>query len=73
MYAFEMGLCGMIYIPSFMKIGTGVEGILRFYLCARTHARTHTHTHTHTHTEEVYSYFYQNKESMLKILGNCHI
>jgi hypothetical protein len=24
-----MGSCGMIYIPSFMKIGTSVEGILR--------------------------------------------
>jgi hypothetical protein len=26
----EMASCGMIYIPSFMKIGTGVEAILRF-------------------------------------------
>jgi hypothetical protein len=26
----EMGLTGMIYIPSFMKIGKGAEGILRF-------------------------------------------
>jgi hypothetical protein len=25
----EMGSGGMIYIPSFMKIGKGVEGILR--------------------------------------------
>jgi hypothetical protein len=30
--AAEMGLGGMIYIPSFMKIGAGVEAILRFYL-----------------------------------------
>jgi hypothetical protein len=28
----EMALCGMIYIPSFMKIGTGVQAILRFCL-----------------------------------------
>jgi hypothetical protein len=28
--AVEMGSSGMIYLPSFMKIGTGVEGILRF-------------------------------------------
>jgi hypothetical protein len=32
-YAVQMDLCGMIYIPSFMKIGTGVQGILR--LCLR--------------------------------------
>jgi hypothetical protein len=29
-YAFEMASCGMIYIPSFMKIGTGVQAILMF-------------------------------------------
>jgi hypothetical protein len=27
-----MGSGGMIYVPSFMKIGTGVEAISRFYL-----------------------------------------
>jgi hypothetical protein len=32
MYAFDMGSCGMIYIPSFIKIGTGVQQILRFCL-----------------------------------------
>jgi hypothetical protein len=26
----EISAGGMIYIPSFMKIGTGVEGTLRF-------------------------------------------
>jgi hypothetical protein len=31
-YTIEMGSCVMIYIPSFMKIGTGVQGILRFCL-----------------------------------------
>jgi hypothetical protein len=31
-YAVEMAFCGMIYIPSFMKIGTGVQAILRFCL-----------------------------------------
>jgi hypothetical protein len=30
MYAVEMASCGMIYVPSFMKIGTGVQAILRF-------------------------------------------
>jgi hypothetical protein len=28
----ETGSGGMIYIPSFMKIGEGVKGILRFCL-----------------------------------------
>jgi hypothetical protein len=28
----EMASCGMIYIPSFMKIGTGVETIFKFGL-----------------------------------------
>jgi hypothetical protein len=32
MYAVEMASCGIIFLPSFMKIGTGVESILRFCL-----------------------------------------
>jgi hypothetical protein len=32
MYAVEMASCDMIYLPSFMKIGTGVQTILRFCL-----------------------------------------
>jgi uncharacterized protein YraI len=31
-YAVEMASCGMIYIPSFVKIGTGVQAIVRFCL-----------------------------------------
>jgi hypothetical protein len=31
-YAVLMASCGMIHIPSFMKIGTGVQAILRFCL-----------------------------------------
>jgi hypothetical protein len=31
-YAVEMASCGMIYILSFMKTGTGVQAILRFCL-----------------------------------------
>jgi hypothetical protein len=30
MYTIEMASGGMIYIPSFMKIATGVKAILRF-------------------------------------------
>jgi hypothetical protein len=32
MCAVEMPPCGMIFLPSFMKIVTGFEAILRFYL-----------------------------------------
>jgi hypothetical protein len=31
-YAFGMALYGIIYLSSFMKIGKGVQAILRFYL-----------------------------------------
>jgi uncharacterized protein YraI len=31
-YAVEMASCGMIYLPSFMKIATGVQAVLRFCL-----------------------------------------
>jgi hypothetical protein len=31
-YVVEMALCGMISIQSFMKIDSGVQEILRFYL-----------------------------------------
>jgi hypothetical protein len=31
-YVVEMASCGMIYIPSFMKIGTGAQAILRVCL-----------------------------------------
>jgi hypothetical protein len=31
MYVIEMASCGMIYLSSFMKIGAGVQAILRFY------------------------------------------
>jgi hypothetical protein len=32
MYVVEMASCGMIYLPSFMKIGRGVQTILRVCL-----------------------------------------
>jgi hypothetical protein len=31
-YPIEMDSCGVIYVPSFMKTGTGVQAILRFCL-----------------------------------------
>jgi hypothetical protein len=30
MYSIEMPPCGIIFLPSFMKTGTGVQAILRF-------------------------------------------
>jgi hypothetical protein len=30
-YSFEMVSCGMIDTQSFMKMGTGIEAILKFY------------------------------------------
>jgi hypothetical protein len=32
MYAVEIALCGIIYLPSFMKVRTGVQATLRFCL-----------------------------------------
>jgi hypothetical protein len=31
-YAVKMGSCGMMYIPIFIKIGTGIQAILKFCL-----------------------------------------
>jgi hypothetical protein len=31
-YAFEVPLCGMIIFSSFMKTGTDVQEVLRFYI-----------------------------------------
>jgi hypothetical protein len=38
--AIQMGSCAMIYIPSFIKTGSGIQKLIK---------GTHTHTHTHTH------------------------
>jgi hypothetical protein len=32
MYAVEIPSCGIIFLPNFMKIGTGVQAILRIFL-----------------------------------------
>jgi hypothetical protein len=31
-YVVEIASCGMMHMSSFMKIGTGLQAILRFYL-----------------------------------------
>jgi hypothetical protein len=48
-YAFKMGYGAMIYIQSFIKIGSGVQKliILRRYTCG------HREIHTHTHRQKV--------------------
>jgi hypothetical protein len=37
----------MIYVPSFIKIGSGIQKILR-----ETHIEIHTHIHTQPHRQQ---------------------
>jgi hypothetical protein len=46
-YVDEMGLGAMIYIPSFVKIDSGIQKLM-----GRDFTDTHTRTHTHAHTQE---------------------
>jgi hypothetical protein len=59
-----MGSGAVIYVPSFIKIGSGVRKL------TEGDTQTHTNTNTHTHGEQRdligLFYFFQNKESMLK-------
>jgi hypothetical protein len=42
-YAIELASCGMIYTPTFIKTGFGIQKLGEIH----AHARTHTqHTHT---------------------------
>jgi hypothetical protein len=43
-YAVEMGSGAVIYIPSFIKIDSGIQKLMK----GREISLTHTHTHTHT-------------------------
>jgi hypothetical protein len=43
-YGVEIVSCSMIYIPSFIKIGSGIQKLIGGY--------THRHTHIHTHIQE---------------------
>jgi hypothetical protein len=52
-----MGSGAVIYVPSFIKIGSGVQKLIGGY--TDTHTRTVTRSHTPT-------LFFQNKESRLK-------
>jgi hypothetical protein len=56
-----MGSGAVIYIPSFIKIGSGVQKLIE-----GIHRDTHTHTHTHGQQRDLISLLFQNKESRLK-------
>jgi hypothetical protein len=43
-----MGSGAVIYVPSFIKIGSGV-----LKLIGGIHRQTNTHTHTHTHSNVI--------------------
>jgi hypothetical protein len=59
-----MGLGAVIYIPGFIKIGSGIQKLMG----GGIHRHKHTHTHTHGQQRDLISllYFFQNKESRLK-------
>jgi hypothetical protein len=40
-YSVEMGSCVMIYIPSFIKIGSGIQKVMGGYLDTQTAWRLH--------------------------------
>jgi hypothetical protein len=44
-YAVEMGSGAVIYVPSFIQIGSGIQKLIGGI-------QTHTHTHTHTYGQE---------------------
>jgi hypothetical protein len=65
----------LIYLPSFMKIGSSFQKLrvgihTRTHTNKHTHTNTHTHTHTHTNTQQGglirLLLFFQNQESRLK-------
>jgi hypothetical protein len=43
-YAFEIASCGMIYVPSFINIGSDIQELIGGD--AQTYRRTNTQTHT---------------------------
>jgi hypothetical protein len=60
-YADEMGSGTMIYIPSFIKIGSGIQKLIR------------GDSQTHRKNGNLKSLlFFQNKESRLKIIDDQH-
>jgi hypothetical protein len=48
-----MGSGAVIYLPSFIKIGSGVQKLM-----VEGYTHTHTHTHTHRQQRDLISLFY---------------
>jgi hypothetical protein len=63
-YAVEMGLSAMIYIPSFVKTGSGIQKLM----AEGAYTYRHAPTHRHTQQGDLISVLllYQNKESIQK-------
>jgi hypothetical protein len=59
-YAVEMGSGGLIYVPSFIKIGSDIQKLMRF-----TEKNRHTYTHRQQGDLIILLSFLQNKENTL--------
>jgi hypothetical protein len=62
--AVEIDLGAMIYIPSFIKIGSGIRKLIR-----GAHIETDTHTDNRVISYVYYSFYFQNKENGLQIVS----
>jgi hypothetical protein len=63
-YAVEMGSGTIIYIPSFINIGSGIQK----FICGDTHMHVCPHASAHTGTWPLKPiFFFQNKESRLRM------
>jgi hypothetical protein len=50
-----MGPGAVIYVPSFIKIGSGIQTLIGWDTQAHTHKRAHTHAHTHRQQRDLIS------------------
>jgi hypothetical protein len=62
-YTVDMGLGAMLYVPNFIKIGSSIQKLLR--------GDTHRNRHTNSKflRKAALFFFFQNKESKLKIFS----
>jgi hypothetical protein len=63
-----MGCCAVIYVPSFIKIGSGVQKLIGGYTDTHTHKQTNTHTHGQNCDLISLLCIFQNEESRLKTI-----
>jgi hypothetical protein len=47
-HAVEIGSGAMIFIPSFIKIGSGIQKLMRGYIDTQTHRKTGRRSHEFT-------------------------